>query len=132
MKSDCAKAFLAPVNPVLSREEDQMVMASIVKRMRETIASSESSGSPADTHAFIPHSRATDQDGRFQIMLAPAEYSVILRNDLMSFIERAFYELSPNTPFISGRHIELIAAKLEACRRGEDQAIDHQSATTQS
>jgi hypothetical protein len=51
--------------------------------------------------------------------LDPAEYSFIMRNDLMSFIERAFYELNPKTQFVAGRHIELIAAKLEDCRRGK-------------
>jgi predicted phage terminase large subunit-like protein len=53
------------------------------------------------------------------MMLSPAEYEFILRRDLMSFIERAFYELNPQTPFISGPHIEMMAAKLEACRQGK-------------
>src|SRR3984893_17760956 len=42
----------------------------------------------------------------------------ILRCDLMSFIERSFYELNPQTELLLAPHIELIAAKLEACRRG--------------
>lgn len=53
------------------------------------------------------------------MMLTTAEYSFILRTDLMSFIERAFYELNPNATFVAGQHIELIAAKLEDCRRGK-------------
>jgi len=52
-------------------------------------------------------------------MLSPAEYAYILRRDFMSFIERAFYELNPQTPFLSGLHIEMIATRLEACRRGK-------------
>jgi predicted phage terminase large subunit-like protein len=52
-------------------------------------------------------------------MLTADEYYQLLRQDFMSFIERAFYELNPQTPFISGPHIEMMAAKLEACRRGK-------------
>ena len=37
----------------------------------------------------------------------------------MSFIERSFYELNPQTRLLSSPHIEVIATKLEACRRGE-------------
>src|SRR5712671_76036 len=47
------------------------------------------------------------------------DYMAILRRDLMSFIERSFYELNPQTELLLAPHIELIAAKLEACRRGE-------------
>ena len=53
------------------------------------------------------------------MMLSPDEYKFILRNDLVSFIERAFYELNPQTRFLSGPHIEMIATKLEACRQGK-------------
>jgi hypothetical protein len=37
----------------------------------------------------------------------------------MSFIERSFYELNPQTPFFGAPYIELMASKLEACRRGK-------------
>lgn len=50
--------------------------------------------------------------------LSPGEYEFILRRDFMSFVERAFYELNPETVFVPGFHIEAIAAKLEDCRRG--------------
>lgn len=53
------------------------------------------------------------------MILSPNEYDFILRRDFMSFIERSFYELNPQTPFVHGGHIEVIAAKLEACRRGD-------------
>jgi len=53
------------------------------------------------------------------MMLSPSEYRFILRNDLMSFIERAFYELNPQTQFLHGPHIEMIASKLEACLQGK-------------
>ena len=42
-----------------------------------------------------------------------------MRNDFTSFIERAFYELNPQTEFIPGAYIELLAALLEQVRRGE-------------
>jgi hypothetical protein len=48
-----------------------------------------------------------------------ADYAAILRRDLMSFIERAFYEVNPQTRMLWAPHIELIAARLEACRIGE-------------
>jgi len=52
-------------------------------------------------------------------MTIPAsDYEYILRHDPMSFIERCFYELNPQTAFSSSLHIEAIAEKLEACRLG--------------
>src|SRR5258708_10430407 len=53
------------------------------------------------------------------MMLSQAEYAFILQRDFMSFIERSFYELNPQTRFIAGPHIEIMAAKLEACRHGQ-------------
>src|SRR5260370_16041606 len=53
------------------------------------------------------------------MMLSQAEYAFILQRDCMSFIERSFYELNPQTRFIAGPHIEIMAAKLEACRQGK-------------
>jgi predicted phage terminase large subunit-like protein len=50
--------------------------------------------------------------------LSYAEYEFILRRDLMSFIERSFYELNPQTVFSASPHIEVLASKLEACRQG--------------
>src|SRR5258708_2544751 len=51
--------------------------------------------------------------------ISAAEYQVILRQDLMSFIERSFYELNPQTWLMLAPHLEVIATKLEACRRGK-------------
>ena len=53
------------------------------------------------------------------MMLSSVEYGLILRRDFMSFIERSLYELNPQTRFIPGLHIEMMAAKLEACRQGK-------------
>ena len=46
------------------------------------------------------------------------DYDAILRNDLTSFIDRSFCELVPQTDFIPGQYIELLASTLERCRTG--------------
>lgn len=50
--------------------------------------------------------------------MTPEEYQGILRADFVSFIERSFYELNPQTNLLMADYIELLAAKLEACRLG--------------
>jgi predicted phage terminase large subunit-like protein len=52
-------------------------------------------------------------------IIAPNEYRAILRSDPYAFIQRCVYELHPNIEFLPNWHIEVIAAKLEAVRRGE-------------
>jgi len=47
------------------------------------------------------------------------EYQTILRSDLSTFVQRSFYELNPQAVYFSSPYIELIASKLEACRRGQ-------------
>ncbi|MGB8031454.1 MAG: phage terminase large subunit [Terracidiphilus sp.] len=51
------------------------------------------------------------------------EYRVLLRNDLMSFIERSFHELNPQANFMAGRYIELVASTLEKCRTGKTKRL---------
>jgi predicted phage terminase large subunit-like protein len=51
------------------------------------------------------------------------EYKAMLRSDFSAFIERTFRELNPTTPFLPNWHIEVIAAELEACRRGETKRL---------
>ena len=51
-------------------------------------------------------------------MLPADNYQFILSRDFMSFIERSFYELNPQTDLLPARYIEIIASKLEACRQG--------------
>ncbi len=51
--------------------------------------------------------------------LSWAEYNYVLRQDLSTFTERAFYELNPQTVFLNGQHIDLLASKLESCRQGK-------------
>lgn len=51
--------------------------------------------------------------------LTQEEFQALLRTDLGAFAERCFQELNPNTPYGANWHQDLIASKLEACRRGE-------------
>jgi predicted phage terminase large subunit-like protein len=51
--------------------------------------------------------------------VALSEYRALLRNDPCGFIHRSFLELNPQTRFEMNWHIEILAAKLEAVRRGE-------------
>lgn len=50
--------------------------------------------------------------------LTPEEYSVCLRRDFSTFLHRSFYDLNPQTRFFPNWHLEVMAAKLEACRLG--------------
>lgn len=54
-----------------------------------------------------------------KVDLNQTELKAILRLDFCAFIERCFYQLNPQTEFLRNWHIELIATKLDACRRGE-------------
>ena len=51
--------------------------------------------------------------------ISPEEYSALLRYDFCSFIQRCFYELNPQTDFHMNWHIEVMAAKLDAVRKGK-------------
>jgi hypothetical protein len=51
------------------------------------------------------------------------EYGALLRRSLYAFIARTFYELNPETEFSPNGHIEVIAAELEACWRGETKRL---------
>jgi predicted phage terminase large subunit-like protein len=55
--------------------------------------------------------------------LTPNEYQALLRSDFTAFIERSFHELNPATSFLPNWHIEVIAAELEACRRGDTKRL---------
>ena len=57
--------------------------------------------------------------------LSTAEYEAILRRDLMSFFERSFYELNPQTMRLRSPHLEVIAARLDSSPAGRDQASHH-------
>jgi len=51
------------------------------------------------------------------------EYQFLMRQDLMSFIERSFYELNPQTAFAKSPHIEVLASRLENCRQGKTKRL---------
>lgn len=51
--------------------------------------------------------------------LTEQEYHTILRNDFVTFTERAFYELKPQTELLLAPYIHLIGMHLEACRQGK-------------
>lgn len=55
--------------------------------------------------------------------LSEHEYWALLRNDFRSFIERVFYQLHPSAPFLTNWHIDVMAAELEACLRGETRRL---------
>jgi hypothetical protein len=55
--------------------------------------------------------------------LTPKQYKTFLRQDLCTFIERSFRELNPQTEYLPNWHIEVIAAELEKCRRGETKRL---------
>ena len=54
-----------------------------------------------------------------QKFLSAEELRLILSEDLTSFIERSYYELHPGREFELAPHIEVVATRLEALRRGE-------------
>ncbi len=52
------------------------------------------------------------------MLFSEREYFTALRHDLVAFAERAFYEFHPEAKLLMNWHMELMAAKLEAFRRG--------------
>jgi predicted phage terminase large subunit-like protein len=55
--------------------------------------------------------------------LTPEEFKAFSRQDLSVFIERCFHELNPQTEYLHNWHIEVIAAELEKCLRGETKRL---------
>jgi hypothetical protein len=47
------------------------------------------------------------------------QYASILRNDFLSFMEKSFHDLNPETTYLHNWHIDIIAAALEECRLGK-------------
>jgi predicted phage terminase large subunit-like protein len=54
-----------------------------------------------------------------RVELTQAEFSLILQQDLMSFIEGSFLELNPEARFSPSPHLEVMVSKLELCRQGK-------------
>jgi len=57
------------------------------------------------------------------IPITPTEFDAITRLDFATFIERVFFELNATTPYLDNFHIHVIAAELEAMRRGETRRL---------
>ena len=51
--------------------------------------------------------------------LSPKQYQAMLRQDLSTFLHRSFVELNPGTPYLDNWHLQVLADRLEQCRRGE-------------
>src|SRR5271156_2224029 len=51
------------------------------------------------------------------------EFQFLMRRDLMSFVERSFHELNPQTAFSKSPHIEVLASRLEGCRQGKTKRL---------
>jgi predicted phage terminase large subunit-like protein len=47
------------------------------------------------------------------------QYQEVLSRDFYAFIQKSFAQINPRTKFLMNWHVEVMAAKLEACRRGE-------------
>ena len=55
--------------------------------------------------------------------LSEAEYRLLLRRDLYTFIERSFVHLNPEEAFLHNWHLEKLAEELEKCRCGETRRL---------
>ncbi len=53
------------------------------------------------------------------LRLSAKQYQAVLRQDLSTFLHRSFVELNPGTPYVDNWHIQVLADRLEQCRRGE-------------
>jgi predicted phage terminase large subunit-like protein len=53
------------------------------------------------------------------VELTQTEFSLILQQDLMSFIEGSFLELNPEARFSPSPHLEVMVSKLDDCRNGK-------------
>lgn len=58
-----------------------------------------------------------------RVEICAQEYEALLRNDYYSFIARSFYELNPQTRFLTNWHIEEIAQELEEVRLGRTRRL---------
>jgi predicted phage terminase large subunit-like protein len=55
--------------------------------------------------------------------IEPVDYAALLRGDLMTFIERSFYELTPDTQFYPAEYLELMAKHLQDCAEGRTKRL---------
>lgn len=52
-------------------------------------------------------------------LVTPEEYAVLLRQDFSTFVARCFQQLVPDQTYAHNWHLDLLADRLERCRRGE-------------
>ena len=52
-------------------------------------------------------------------MLSGIEYRYLLRHDLRTFISKSFNEINTGDKLLPGEYLEVIAARLDACRQGK-------------
>jgi len=52
-------------------------------------------------------------------LLTYQQYQMVARQDLMTFTQRCFQELNPQVDYRHNWHLDLLADRLEACRRGD-------------
>ncbi|WP_222873240.1 hypothetical protein [Hankyongella ginsenosidimutans] len=64
-------------------------------------------------------SRTSDAYARHLAEISPEEYRALIRQDLRTFVERAYAELNPATHLLWNWHLDAILDRLEACRRGD-------------
>src|SRR5688572_11354652 len=48
---------------------------------------------------------------------------LLLRDDFLSFMERAFCEVLPGIAFVPGWHIDYLCAELEKCLKGQNRRL---------
>jgi predicted phage terminase large subunit-like protein len=58
-----------------------------------------------------------------KLTLTRKQYYQLLRRDFVAFARRAFAELNPGTCYLHNWHIDVLAAALEECRRGETKRL---------
>ena len=51
--------------------------------------------------------------------ISQKQYDAVMRQDLSTFLHRSFAELNPGTAYLDNWHIQVLADRLEQCRRGE-------------
>src|SRR5258708_26287357 len=55
--------------------------------------------------------------------LTRREFDLWVRNDFYSFLQLCFHSLNPQTKFLPSWYLQVVAAKLEACRLGKSRRL---------
>ena len=108
-------------------EADREVIAEVHRRLAPSALPGTSPTLRAGEESpgiFLPRQRGRCRaprggGGRTMTDRAAHQYRDILRRDFLAFSHRAFRELNGATPYLGNWHLDVMAAKLEAVRRGE-------------